>query len=636
MKTLTFYSYKGGLGRSMLLSSMAHILAKSGKRVFALDLDFEAPGLHYKLAPGAALTLPPYGAIDFIAQTMEEGRPPEGLLDRYAIRVNEDLPGFHLMAAGRPLTAEYLDLLGSLDIRMMFDGESNPGIDVFSLLKQAIERELEPDYLLIDARTGLTHIGSVALQLLTDVAVCLFSCTSESYDGSAGVMKSVAIGNTSQSVATEIYPVISRVSANAEGSRLERAFRDRLAKDLPEVDSTNIIVLHTDVSFEVDDRPSVNHRRSLTESTLMSDMLSAARTLFRADGQVMSVLNGLNLPNDLSEAEDLQPPLPIADRMRRRALTAQHQRLFDKPVLIAADRGYVPGSTYRGWVVDLAQTLVRDHGYSDHRIEAIDREHVVWARVPEQMRNGAIDFCGDPYYIKKSRQLLLGYFPFAFVRSFELVTEVNGDVDLALRAAYITRDRAKPWTLREALGALFSKPELNFSPRRLTVAKDTTSAMECQQVVADMLLDGSASQILQKEHVGDLNARLGRDLLVVDHGTVSGIFATLPARQIADFDRARPYLRVLYQPGPVPVGLIYPKEDTQWGRAMADAVARSIRNGSLTPDRWAAIATDLAKVEIDAITFEELRIIASRGMSFDRAFDWSLARSHAASAQSVA
>jgi Mrp family chromosome partitioning ATPase len=50
VETVAFYSYKGGVGRSLLLAYAARYLAAIlGKRVVALDFDFEAPGLHYKL-----------------------------------------------------------------------------------------------------------------------------------------------------------------------------------------------------------------------------------------------------------------------------------------------------------------------------------------------------------------------------------------------------------------------------------------------------------------------------------------------------------------------------------------------------------------------------------------------------------
>ena len=45
-RIVTFYSYKGGTGRSMALANVAWILASNGTRVLTIDWDLEAPGLH--------------------------------------------------------------------------------------------------------------------------------------------------------------------------------------------------------------------------------------------------------------------------------------------------------------------------------------------------------------------------------------------------------------------------------------------------------------------------------------------------------------------------------------------------------------------------------------------------------------
>ena len=42
---VTFYSYKGGVGRSMAMANVADILARRGARVLMIDFDLEAPGL---------------------------------------------------------------------------------------------------------------------------------------------------------------------------------------------------------------------------------------------------------------------------------------------------------------------------------------------------------------------------------------------------------------------------------------------------------------------------------------------------------------------------------------------------------------------------------------------------------------
>ena len=44
-KICTFYSYKGGVGRSMALVNVAALLSKWNRRVLIIDWDLEAPGV---------------------------------------------------------------------------------------------------------------------------------------------------------------------------------------------------------------------------------------------------------------------------------------------------------------------------------------------------------------------------------------------------------------------------------------------------------------------------------------------------------------------------------------------------------------------------------------------------------------
>ncbi len=47
---VTFYSYKGGVGRTMALVNTGHILARDGWRVLMIDFDLEAPGMTHFFA----------------------------------------------------------------------------------------------------------------------------------------------------------------------------------------------------------------------------------------------------------------------------------------------------------------------------------------------------------------------------------------------------------------------------------------------------------------------------------------------------------------------------------------------------------------------------------------------------------
>src|SRR5205807_41781 len=81
VQTITFYAYKGGTGRTLALANAAIYLARLKQRVFAIDLDLEAPGLHHKLALSPCGPLPPIerGMVDCIHTFVAEHRVPETL-----------------------------------------------------------------------------------------------------------------------------------------------------------------------------------------------------------------------------------------------------------------------------------------------------------------------------------------------------------------------------------------------------------------------------------------------------------------------------------------------------------------------------------------------------------------------------
>src|SRR5262249_12083604 len=77
-RILTFYSYKGGTGRSMTLANVAWILACNGKRGLAIDWDLEAPGLHRYFKPflGDEDLAKSDGLIDFVDRYATEAIRP--------------------------------------------------------------------------------------------------------------------------------------------------------------------------------------------------------------------------------------------------------------------------------------------------------------------------------------------------------------------------------------------------------------------------------------------------------------------------------------------------------------------------------------------------------------------------------
>ena len=67
-----FASLKGGVGRSTALCVIAADLSSRGRRVLAIDMDLEAPGLGNLLLPDE--TLPEFGLLDYLVE-LEAGNP---------------------------------------------------------------------------------------------------------------------------------------------------------------------------------------------------------------------------------------------------------------------------------------------------------------------------------------------------------------------------------------------------------------------------------------------------------------------------------------------------------------------------------------------------------------------------------
>ena len=75
MYVTTFYSFKGGVGRTMALVNAAVELANTGRRVLVVDFDLEAPGLDTFDFLHAAVEGP--GVIDFVDEYLVTGQAPD-------------------------------------------------------------------------------------------------------------------------------------------------------------------------------------------------------------------------------------------------------------------------------------------------------------------------------------------------------------------------------------------------------------------------------------------------------------------------------------------------------------------------------------------------------------------------------
>lgn len=235
-KIITFYSYKGGTGRTMALANVAWILASAGLRVLTVDWDLEAPGLHRYFQPFLfdADLKSSEGLIDFINDFTIEALSPAvggeeddgGWIERqsnylrYAVSLDWEFPGggtLDFIPAGRQ-DSSYASRVNSVNWQDFY--ERLGGSALLEAMKKRMRREY--DYVLIDSRTGVSDIAGICTIQLPDIVVFCYVLSRPSIDGTASVAR--AIANARPQHPPRMFPVPMRVE-HAEMEKMERRWR---------------------------------------------------------------------------------------------------------------------------------------------------------------------------------------------------------------------------------------------------------------------------------------------------------------------------------------------------------------------------------------------------------------------------
>lgn len=236
-RIITFYSYKGGTGRSMAVANVAWILASNQRRVLVIDWDLEAPGLHRYFHPfldDKELDQSP-GVIDYFVDFATSARAAGGSgqgEDEAWYRPFTDLIGYS-RSLDWDFGEGYLDLVPAgrqgpaYGVRVsQFNWEEFYSKLGGGLLLEGLKDRLRKDYdyILIDSRTGISDTSGVCtVQMPDDLVVC-FTLNRQSIMGAAAVAQSALDQRRKPSgePGLRVWPVPMRVEI-FEKDRLERA-----------------------------------------------------------------------------------------------------------------------------------------------------------------------------------------------------------------------------------------------------------------------------------------------------------------------------------------------------------------------------------------------------------------------------
>ncbi len=199
---VAFYSYKGGVGRSLALANLAYVLAREGRKVLIIDFDLEAPGQHqsdlFQLSspgPGIVDMLDDYLSYRKQLNAGETSGSYHLKLERY-LRVGEgwqphrdqaeeaEQGSLWLMPAGEVDSPDYPQRLGNLNWDEFY---AQQGRAFFHLFKAELRR-LGFDDVLIDSRTGLSDVFYITTLELAETVVCVSGYNRQNIEGTQRIL----------------------------------------------------------------------------------------------------------------------------------------------------------------------------------------------------------------------------------------------------------------------------------------------------------------------------------------------------------------------------------------------------------------------------------------------------------------
>jgi len=226
----TFYSFKGGVGRSMALANMAELLYQRGLKVLMIDFDLEAPGLERYFDIAEALHSPAdvlkrRGVIDMLIsykkiyalyrltnrknlrESRESSEPEEPFpfpvepFHRFVTPIYPEkiiMPfsgttgaSLSLLSAGKRDADAFTDYAEQMRLFDWNDFYTNyEGEKFFEWLRR--QAEAVADVVLIDSRTGVSEMSGVCTHQLADVVVMFVAPNYQNLAGTELIARSLS------------------------------------------------------------------------------------------------------------------------------------------------------------------------------------------------------------------------------------------------------------------------------------------------------------------------------------------------------------------------------------------------------------------------------------------------------------
>jgi len=197
MKSILFYSFKGGVGRTQALLNIAKYLASESeekKKILIVDFDIYAPGITY-LANFGKDENEEY-LISFLLSIFS-GKKSKLYTEKYSENITI-VPAYNINAV-RSYNAKLSELSQYLYSLKTAADERNENINtiadiVFKYIIESINRlEEKYDYVFFDARTGITEVSDILFSNFLDLKVLISSFNKQNIQGTNDILELLSL-----------------------------------------------------------------------------------------------------------------------------------------------------------------------------------------------------------------------------------------------------------------------------------------------------------------------------------------------------------------------------------------------------------------------------------------------------------
>lgn len=609
MKTITFYSYKGGVGRTLLLANFAEYLAYCDKRVVIVDFDLEAPGIHLKfgLDPDSIRNS---GLVNFINTAIKDINSIISLgpyLHSIPTQPNKQYyKNINIVPAGNAPSKEYADEYSKIPWYDLYYGfksvhhgaysekdqqnsKNISGFRIFLLLQVLIENINPPiDYLLIDSRTGITDIGGTAITVLPDTLVCLFNNNLENIAGLQTVITSSK--NTIlriKKLKINFIPVLTRIPEDSQIDieSLIHTINEKLwANDKIKKEELHIIRSEPDLEFVEELRFSSD--KSLRENLILRDYLNVFSAIEPKIPKERELIELLNLIPSREESKHEEPEfsntISIKDNIKEKS-----RRLKSiQPRFVFYNGGKeVPNSQKNQFsiFIDAVIKNMAMNLYDKYEYENIERD-INWDLLGFQISEGFFDFCAEPYYLTRTRSHFLDIVQFGWLRTFTCFISRNSELyknNVFGIKNFMNVDQS---SFRNNFFELFKKSNVDF---HIGVLGDHAAAIE---VYRDLdffphnRIEYSRNENSLWDWLISIENAINNKLIICDHAVAKYLHRLendWPGKQeykgqfLSSTDALTFHFRE-----PIPIGFVYPIEDIEWRKQISKAITDSFLDDS--------------------------------------------------------